>query len=207
MMRSLRPRSAGDESGFTLAELIVYSILMIVVLGLAGVLFIRIMTEQRDIKAMADANNEVQGVFERLELDLRNADWAEVDASGTLLVVKTRVATSPTVSSTYCVGYYYNTTDSSLHRIRTTNTTNTKTALDATTTSGRDSATSTWGVLIADVSPIGSTRIFGPNDALYSSPDTVTISLSANTIDSRKPIEFVKSVSLRPQSGLGNGCR
>lgn len=200
-------RYGAREGGFTLTELLMYSILMIVVLGLAGSLFIRLITEQRDIKAYADANNNQQLLFEQLEVDLRNADWAEIDSGGDLLVVKTRVATSTSSSVGYCVGYYFNDADGTMHRTQTTTSSVTKSALDATTASALRSIANAWGTSTRKLGQIGTAPIFGPIDGSYDDPDAVQIAIRATVGTNHKPVDFKKSVSMRPQSGLGTGCR
>jgi type II secretory pathway pseudopilin PulG len=207
MMERLRRRTPPDEQGFTLAELIVYSVLLIVVLGMAGSMFVRLIYAQRDIKALSEANNEAQLVFEQVELDLRNADWAEVSQNGTLLVVRTRQATAVTSTTAVCVGYYYDSSDGTLHRKQTSDSAPTTDALAAGSDGALKTAAGPWNTSMTNVATIGGTRVFGPADDLFEAPKTIEISLRANTSGNRKPIEFVKSVSLRPQSGLGSGCR
>lgn len=206
-MERLRRRTQPDEQGFTLAELIVYSVLLIVVLGMAGSMFVRLIYAQRDIKALSEANNEAQLVFEQVELDLRNADWAEVSQNGTLLVVRTRLATAVNSTTAVCVGYYYDSSDSTLHRKQTSDSVPTTNALGAGSAGDLKTIASPWNISMTNVATIGSTRVFGPADDIFETPMTIEISLRANTSGNRKPIEFVKSVSLRPQSGLGSGCR
>jgi type II secretory pathway pseudopilin PulG len=196
-----------DEAGFTLVELLVYSVLMILVLGIAGSLFIRLITEQRDIKAMADANNEAQLAFKQFEMDVRNADWAQVDAGGTLLVARTRIATSVTNFAPTCVGYYFDATDETLYRIQTTDSAPTTTALAAATPAALKAIGETWTPVVNSAGPIGSAAIFGPLDGTFQDPDAVSVSMAANANDVHKPVEFVKSIGMRKQSGLGSGCR
>ncbi len=207
MMARMRDRSQRDEQGFTLPELLVYSVLLIVVLGLAGSMFIRLIYAQRDIKSLSEANNESQLVFKQVELDLRNADWAEVGENGTLLVLRTRLASAVDSSTAVCVGYYYNNLDGTLHRKQTSDSAPTTDALAAGGGGGLRSVAGSWNTSITDVSPIGSVPVFGPVDDLFEAPKTIEISLRADTGGGHKPIEFVKSVSLRPQSGMGSGCR
>ena len=203
MIRSRRR----DEGGFTLTELLMYSILMIVVLGLAGTLFVRLLTEQRDIKAMADASNEAQLAFKQLEMDVRNADWAQVDANGTLLVVRTRVATSASSSTPICVGYYYEAGTGTLRRVQTADSGPTVSALSAADASSLEAVAGLWNPVVNSAGTVGAAVVFGPIDGLFDDPDAVRVSMSANANDVHKPIEFVKSISMRKQSGLGSGCR
>lgn len=206
-IRLLQRRSTDrDDSGFTLAELIVYSILMIVVLGLAAMAFIRLVYAQRDIKAMNDANNDAQLLFEKLEWDVRNADWAIVEEDGNLLVMRTRVATSPTVSQVYCVGYYYDATSDAVHRVQTTTSATTADALASTGAALRSKGLA-WPLALSDVDYLNGSRMFGPRDQVFDDPEAIDFAVKANTINHRKPIEFTKSISLRPQSNLGLGCK
>lgn len=202
----MQPRKR-DDGGFTLVELMIYAVLMIVVLGIAGSLFIRVLTEQRDIKAMADANNEAQLAFKQLEMDVRNADWAQVDAGGTLLVVRTRVATSVTDFTPTCVGYYFDETAQTLYRMQTTDSAPTVSALSASNASALQAVGETWTPVVNSADAIGASAVFGPLDGLSESPDAVTVSLAANANDVHKPVEFMKSIGMRKQSGLGSGCR
>lgn len=206
-IRRLQRRAQENrEDGFTLAELIVYSILMIVVLGLAAMAFIRLVYAQRDIKAMNDANNDAQLLFEKLEWDVRNADWAIIKENGNLLVMRTRVATSPTASQVYCVGYYYDSTADAVHRVQTTTSSTTANAL-AATGAPLKAIGSAWPLALADADYVSGSRMFGPRDQAYDDPEAIDFSVRANTINDRKPIEFTKSISLRPQSNLGLGCK
>jgi type II secretory pathway pseudopilin PulG len=207
MMTAMKDIRRRVSEGFTLVELLVYSVLMILVIGLAATLFIRLITEQKDITAMAEAENSMQLLYKQLETDIRNADWAEIDGSGDLLVLRTGISTSVTSTSVMCVGYYYDDVDSTMRRLQTTQSAPTKSALDAATKSSRRTIASTWILNMNDVDRIGSTAVFGPRDAPFGEFETIEISLRANTSSNRKPIEFVKSVSLRPQSGMGTGCR
>lgn len=200
-------RRRADEAGFSLVELIVYSLLMIVVLGLAGAAFIQMLISQRDITAMADASNEQQLAFQQLELDLRNADWVEVRHGGTLLVMRTRVATTGSPDVSRCVGYFYSAADEELRRVSTTVSATTADAVAAGNAGAVESLSGSWQVVVHGAEPFGGAPVFGPFDSSFDDPEIVSLSLAANTIDGRKPIEFVKSISLRPQGNLGAGCR
>ena len=77
-------RLRGPDEGFTLVELIVYSVILLIVMGIAATLFIRTLTAQRDTIAIAEANNLAQVTFKEIEADLRNAITAEIAADGDL---------------------------------------------------------------------------------------------------------------------------
>jgi type II secretory pathway pseudopilin PulG len=196
-----------DDSGFTLVELLVYSVLMIIVLGIAASLFIRLLVEQRDIKAMADANNEAQLAFKQLEMDVRNADWAQVDGNGALLVVRTRIATSASDFAPVCVGYYFDDEDQTLYRVQTVDSAPTANALAAPDASALKAIGEKWTPVVHSADSLGGNVVFGPLDGLFSTPDTIWVSMAANANDVHKPIELEKSIGLRKQTGLGSGCQ
>lgn len=200
-------RRLRDDEGFTLVELLVYSILMIVVLGIAGALFIQMLVAQRDTIAMANATNESQVAFKRLEYDVRNADWVQVKDGGNLLIASTRVATTGNTTAQFCVGYYYDSTTLTLHRIQTALSAPTANALAAVGTSALPGLGRAWPVAVTDAGKVGTTPMFGPFDGLFNDPAHVDVSIRSNTIDNRKPIEFTTSITIRPQAGLGAACQ
>lgn len=202
-------QSDGRDAGFTLVELMVYSILLIVVMGIAAVVFVRVINAQTEIKGMAEANNEAQVLFTELELDLRNAAWVEAYWGGDLLVMQTRSATPGDDASYICAGYYYDEVDQTMHRTRLR-----QTAAEADGSVGdiRAAASQAEARTIAqawpsrdDVGPIGSDPVFAIR---YESGvvQGVAASMQANISDVQKPIEFAKLVGVRPQLGISGGC-
>lgn len=192
------------DDGFTLVELIVYSVLLILIMGIAATLFIRMITVQRDVTAMADANNAAQVTFAELERDLRNAAWANVSQSGDLLVMRTRVATSGADATSRCVGYYVDADADALRR--TTSQAGTSAALAASSPGALSTAVATWTVSREGMSAVGSQRVFGPADQTYAKGGLISISLEAATIEGRDPVVLDKSITLRQQSDITMGC-
>src|SRR6187551_2409033 len=103
-MRALRERRANDDEGFTLVELVIYSILLLVVMAIAGSIFIGLLRGQREVTQYAHANNTAQVVFRQLESDLRNAAIVSIKDNGHLMVLDTRVATDANENVWMCVG-------------------------------------------------------------------------------------------------------
>lgn len=194
-----------DDSGFTLVELIVYMVVLVIVMGIASAIFINILTYERYARATAQANNEAQQVFRELEYDLRSADWAEVSASGDLVVILTRQHSSSGADVPKCVGYYYDEGSGELRRTTRSDNVDTAPAVAATTTSALDAATATWPLVRSNMSNISGRPVFGLEDK-YGAGKAVKVELRADTTTGRNPIEFTKSISLRKQADLTLSC-
>jgi Tfp pilus assembly protein PilW len=200
---------ARDDGGFTLVELIVYSVLLILVMAIAGSIFVRLLWGQRDVTDYADANNTAQITFRQLERDLRNAAIVDVSDNGNLLVVDTRIATATDDGTFYCVGYYYDATDGTLRRTQSTDgTATTAAALSKTTDAGVRTVALSWNGAYEDFTAVGSSRVFGVTDTTYTYPAIpgIPVKLATETGNGHDPIEFTKTISLRPQNGSNGTC-
>ncbi|GIG54624.1 type II secretion system protein [Demequina activiva] len=205
-----------DDDGFTLAELIVYSLLLIMIMGIAATLFIRVITVQRDTIDAAHANNIAQVTFKEVEADLRNAAFTEVADDGQLMVTQSRIATNAdAASSTWvCVGYYMSDSDGELRRYIGADGAPTRAALTAAASGSAAGATSTWPVVRDGFSEGSSSRAFGVADGLIdTSTDGVLgvskllrINLAVDTENGHKPVEFSKSITVRPQGNTVPAC-
>lgn len=193
-------RLRGQDDGFTLVELIVYSIILLIVMGIAATLFIRTLTAQRDTIAIAEANNLAQLTFNELEADLRNAIVAEIAADGDLLVLKTRNATAADTDAWRCIGYYLSGDTGELRRNVSTSGAETIAALDAVATGSVGSVTSDWTVAREGFSTGGAARAFGTTDGIVQVSRLVRMTLSVDTQNEHKPVTFTQNVALRPQT-------
>ncbi|MFW2514321.1 PilW family protein [Demequina sp. SO4-13] len=206
MRKNFREARGGQETGLTLVELIVYSLLLIVIMGIAATVFIQMLTVQRDVRAITDANNTAQLTFRELERDLRNAHWAVVDHGGRLLVMQTRIATASGDTSTLCTGFYYDADSDALRRTARPDSNQTAPVLAAVDTSSLDALASSWEIVRDGVGQVGGSPVFGPVDQEIVAPSYVSIHMDAETLEGRSPIEFQKSVALRPQGSTVVGC-
>ncbi|MDN4473353.1 hypothetical protein [Demequina zhanjiangensis] len=197
---------AQDDDGVTLVELIVYMVLLVLALLIAGSLYINIITHERYARATAEATNEIQTVFKELEYDLRSADWAEVSGDGDLLVILTRKADASGANVARCVGYYYDETSGELRRTTRTDNVDTSPAFNASGATAIRAATDAWPLVRTDMSSIDGDPVFGLEDK-YGAGKAVTIQLRADAFQDRAPIDFVKSVSLRKQADLTLSCK
>ncbi|WP_062378003.1 PulJ/GspJ family protein [Demequina pelophila] len=200
-----RPVKPSKDAGFTLAELIVYMVVLAIVMLMVGTVFISVIQHERYARATAEANNEAQIVFKELEYDLRSADWADVSSSGDLLIILTRKAVDGGENSARCVGYYYDETTSELRRTTKDSNVDTAPAIAASTAADLQAATATWPLVRTDMRSIESEAVFGLDDK-YAAGKAVTIQLRADTFEGRNPVDFVKSISLRKQADLTLSC-
>lgn len=205
-MRRRRPTDLRDDSGVTLAELIVYSLLLAIVVAIVGTVLIRTLMTERDTAAVSQANNASQVAFSQLQHDLRNAASAKVSGSGHLLVVTTRVATKTSDNEWKCVGYYLDDATGDLRRVADAGGTRTAAAAAATTASALKTAAGSWPSILTKTKGLTAGRPFGPSDAVVPGGQTVSVGLSTTTIKNRKPIEFSTLVNMRKQNGAPNGC-
>ncbi|MDN4482052.1 PilW family protein [Demequina lignilytica] len=197
---------AGGDSGFTLVELIVYMVVLVIVTLMAGTIFINIVFHERYARATAEANNEAQTVFKELEYDLRSADWADVSSNGDLVVILTRKASISGGNEARCVGYYYDEPSGELRRTTRTDNLDTSPAISATTEAALVAATDTWPLVRTDMQTIDGAPVFGLDDK-YGAGMAVTIQLRAEAFEDRAPIDFVKSIALRKQADLTLSCK
>lgn len=207
MMR--RIQVSRDDSGFTLVELIVYSILLILIIGVAGGLLINMIRGQQDVVAYSDANESGQLAFSQLERDLRNAAIVVAADDGNLLVLDTRTASSADEDVWVCVGYYLNTADGNLRRVVSTDgTATTVLALSKGSDSEVRAATAGWQTQYEGFQAVAGIRPFATTDDTYTYPTIpgIPIALAVDTGNGHNPVEFTKTISLRPQDRSNGSC-
>ncbi|QIK83581.1 hypothetical protein [Sanguibacter sp. HDW7] len=108
------PRLRDDlrsDRGASLAELLVYIIIMVILTALIAATFISGRGVQRDQKALADASNNAQLAAATIEGSVRNAAKIQVETTvfnGDLLVVKTRVGEDNKAAASWrCKAWFY----------------------------------------------------------------------------------------------------
>ncbi|WP_296666867.1 hypothetical protein [Demequina sp.] len=204
-----RLRLARDDSGFTLVELIVYSILLILVIGIAGGIFINLLRGQQDVLDYSDANESGQLAFKQLERDLRNAAIVVTDNSGKLLVLDTRVATSADDDVWVCVGYFLDTAGETLRRVASADGSGTTAvALAKSSDAEVETASASWTARYEGFQAVPGQRAFGVTDNKYTYPTIpgIPVALAMDTGNGHEPIEFAKTISLRPQDHSNGSC-
>jgi type II secretory pathway component PulJ len=201
-------RTQTDDSGFTLVELMIYSLLMIVVMTIAAALFIRILETQQEVRSIADQNNDIQLTFSELERDVRNAWWASVDYTGDLLIIESRSTSAAGDGQLACVAYYFDEPSGELRRTSLIgNSAETAAAWAAPNRAALQAISSNWKIVRDDMARVDGNVVFGPIDKEFRSPESVTMQLAGLTDNDHKPVELSKTISLRPQGGESIGCR
>lgn len=140
-----------DDRGVTLVELLVYSVLLSVVLVIAGSILIRALATQRDVRAMAQASDDGQVAVRLFERAVRSAAEVSIPAAhgGNLIVVKTRVdEVGADPDSWICRAWHY---DAASDELRTVFGPATGTPVTSGLTAPLD--TSTWTVALSGVVP------------------------------------------------------
>ena len=103
-------RARRDDSGVSLVELIIYSLLLSFVVFIAGGLLIQTLETQRDTTSLNEASNSAQVAVREMERGLRNAVEVRFPSAhgGNLLIIKTRVGDDPALASSWeCRAWYY----------------------------------------------------------------------------------------------------
>ncbi|WP_062464586.1 pilus assembly FimT family protein [Demequina soli] len=203
-------RLRDDDDGFTLAELIAYMVVLGILMTMASMIFLQIIENERYVRATAQANNTAQILYKAAEYDLRNAKTARVLWDGQLLLLSTRQASTAADDNGVCVAYFFDTAKQEVRRSSSLASTNTMAARDAASLTALRSLTANWTIYGDDTAPIisGSTGlpVFSPANVVVTSPGSVTVSLRFETFKNRKPVEFAKTIALRPQPDLTKIC-
>lgn len=186
------------DDGFTLVELVVYAMLFVVVLALAGTLVVRSLAVQRDARDVAGAIGSGQAAADSISRGVRNAAAVgPAAASGSNFLVA-RVSTGAAGAQTWvCRGWYYTSSGGgSLYTISRAATTGAAIVQPAT---AADLAG--WTLLARPVTLTGSrlfTEISGTAPA-----QKVRFSYSTPAGD-RRPVLIATEVATRKQSDTGS---
>lgn len=119
-MGRLREVRQDGQRGTSLVELIVYSLLLVLVMAIAGSVLIRTLTTQRDVRSMAQASSTGQVAVRLFERSVRNAAQVSVPAAhgGNLVIVKTRVGLDGAAAASWlCRAWHYDAASDELRTI------------------------------------------------------------------------------------------
>lgn len=158
-MRLSRNR-AGSEEGFTLIELMVSALLIVLVLSVVGGLMVSTTLTERRVRDVTSATNAGQLVARSVTTGIRNsansvsttAPFMLTNPTGNdQLLVALKIGSAATVTS-QCVAWYYSATEHSV-RYKTS----------ATAIAAPSAATlATWILLSTGITPFSGTAIFAP---------------------------------------------
>lgn len=188
-LRIVRDRA---EDGITLVELIVYSVLLVFVLAIAGSILINALQTQREVRAVSTTSNSSQVVLRLFDRTLRNAATVDIPSvhGGTVLVAKTRVAEDGSLGSSWlCRAWHYDSASDELRIIS-----GPATGTPVTAGLGTAVNSSGWHVALSGVLPTPSSPVFAAEGG-----DGAKIRFDIRTgIDSNR-LSFASAAIPRPQ--------
>jgi hypothetical protein len=140
-----------DERGLTLIELLVYMVLLVLVLIVAGGFLGSTLIQSKTVRAVDDNSTAAQLVADSIESGIRNSsDYSLTSPVGTDQMLVARVASKGATLSWSCAAWYYSAAEGSIRMTRSS------TQIVAPTTA----QFATWTLLHAGVHPISGTTIF-----------------------------------------------
>jgi len=183
------PRRKGDEEGFTLVELAVYSLLIGVVIAMVGGLIISVTMTQRTVSSVAAASNEAQVAADSIATGVRNSSAFLVTTSGSDQILQARIAQGSGTALTYvCAAWYYSSSNDTIRYRQSTAALGTITA----------SSTTSWLLVTDGVEPTTGTGIF-----VGAKPD-LSVSFTATAGDN-PPAQVSTKVTV-PSKWTGGTC-
>ena len=179
-MRLPKPER-GDESGFTLIELLVYSLLLSIVIAIAGGIIFSAVTTSNTVTSMTQNSTSGQLVAGSVVTGIRNSsDFQLSSPVGDDQLLVARRATSGSTLTWMCVAWYYSTADSSVRFTSSPNPIFPPTVTEL----------ATWTLLADNIQPASGIHIFSAlNDR---------VSLSILGLDgAHRPIDISTSATSR----------
>lgn len=176
------------ESGLTLVETLVYSVLLSIVLLLVGSLLINTLRVREDSNAVNQTSNTAQTAVVGMERGMRNAVASARTQTSDRVTVRIKTRTGDAASPDWlCQGWSLG-ADHALRSISYRETGGKPTGADDPTT---------WDVVANDVSARGSADV---RDAFVLTVNRLSIALSFDPGRSKPPVELTSEVVSRQQS-------
>lgn len=104
-------RAAKDDAGFTLVELMVYGILLVIVVGVAGGIIINTLGVSKDVRTSNEATSTGQLVATSISTAIRQASWVKVVALTNAQFVTARTTTGTATIAWQCEAWYFDSTN------------------------------------------------------------------------------------------------
>jgi prepilin-type N-terminal cleavage/methylation domain-containing protein len=166
-----------SEEGFTLIEVLVSSMLLVLVLAIAGALIGSLSTTSRTVSSLTATTSSVQVAAESVERGIRNSsDFLLSVPTGTDQLLVARTAQSGTTLNWACSAWYYSSANGGSIRFKTS-----PTAITAPTAS----QLAQWTLLAKGVVPSSGTTIFsGSSPTLSFSIKSTSTGAGSATIKS-----------------------
>lgn len=195
-----------DDSGVTLVEMLVYSLLLGLVFALVGGILVNSLTTQRDVRAMSETTSAGQVVIRSFDRVVRNATEMEIPAvfGGDLIIVKSRQVDPTDDPDTWiCRAWHF---DEAAGELRTMSDSATGTPATVGLTTAVDS--SGWVVAVDDV--VRSTDGAGNPLPVFAMSDVVSASIrfDLETGKASNQLSFTSASTARPQGTTigGSSC-
>jgi len=173
----MRATDPEREEGFTLIEVLVTSMLLVLVLAIAGTLIGSLSTTSRTVNSLTATTSSAQIAAESVERGIRNSsDFLLSVPSGTDQMLVARTAQSGTTLNWVCSAWYYSAANGGSIRFKTSTT-----AIAAPNAA----ALAQWTLLAQGVAPSSGTTIFsGSSPTLSFSFKSTSAGAGAATIKS-----------------------
>lgn len=206
MSRRLRDAVRGpqpgspDERGMSLAELLVYCLLIGVVLTIVGGLIIQSLRVQRETTSLNDSNNAAQTVLSGIELGVRNAGVVRVQnvSGGDQLLIVKRRSTTGAGTDAVCQAWYFDVSANQLRAATDPASGSPRSAVAA----GNPSTALAWPLVLDEVARVGSTPVFQ-----WATGTPVTVTFEVESTGNRPPLEVTSVVRQRAGTPLsGTSC-
>lgn len=120
-MRSFRlriQRMRDNEDGLTLPELIIYSLLAVVVLGIVGNILIQSLKIERSVRAVTETTTQAQLGAYAVQTGIRNASDFQLTDNGDDQLLVARTAGSGATLTWSCVAWYYSDSEGTIRQSR-----------------------------------------------------------------------------------------
>jgi len=140
------------EAGFSLAELLIYSLLLSLVLLIVGGMLISSLGAERTVRTVVEATSQGQLAARSIDKGIRNSlQFTLTTPAGTNQLIRARVQDSDDAGNVYCAAWYYSTVDHLIRYKRFTPASPTATGtIPAVPTTAE---LKTWTLLVSGVRP------------------------------------------------------
>jgi len=147
------PTEHDSERGFTLVELLIYSLLLIIVLGIVGAMLASTVSTSKTVNSVTSASTAAQLASESVVRGIRNAsDFQLTSPTGTDQLLVARTALDGATLTWVCAAWYYSAAGGGTIRYTTS-----PVAIPAAPTAAQLTG---WQLLDTGVAPASGTRIF-----------------------------------------------
>src|SRR4051812_34136592 len=110
----MRAHAASDDKGFTLVELVIAAMILVLVLAVVGAMITSLSKTSTTVTGMTSTSTSAQLAAESVELGIRNSsDFLLTSPTGSDQLLIARTAQGTTSVTWTCVAWYYSAADGS----------------------------------------------------------------------------------------------